>query len=156
MGQWEDSKSVAEWGVALGTIIAIVIAVAQLRANNKLASENFARQMWTDYLKCGFQHPEFGEVRFALKHFGLADAKSLVSDLTLPSQQYLWFLTVVLDACENIAIHLPLKTWEQTLLAQLRFHKDALAEIWAIGDDPWQQYYTPTLDKLVQRVLSEP
>ncbi len=153
MLEW-DWQSVADCTVALGTIFAIGVAVLQLRANNKLASENFARQLWMDYLKIGFDHPQFSTTQIAIEHFRLPDVQALTSGDSLASQQYFWYLTMVLDTSENIAIHLPLKLWEKTVFAQLHSHKEALSELWESGKCPWKQFYTPTLDGMVQKVLS--
>jgi hypothetical protein len=141
--------------VAFGTLAAIAIAVFQLRANRIAASEAFARQMWTDYLKLGLENPDLGETRIARRELKLG-LEQLVSGDSRDAQRYLWFLTVVLDACENIDAHLQTETWTRTVREQLRFHKEALRQLWRGPNDNWHQFYSARLGTIVDSVLAEP
>lgn len=138
--------------IAVATIVAVIVAIWQLRSNRRVACEDFARQIWLDYLKIGLENPELGETRCALARFPGVTAKDLILGDRECSQKYLWFLTIVLDTCENVLRYLPRTDWEPTLIEQLRFHRPALIEMW--NDD--RRFYSKALDRLVQRALAVP
>ena len=138
--------------VAAATLLAVGVAIWQLRSSRRVACEDFARQLWLDYLKTGLDHPEFGETRCALAAFPGMTPKDLIDGNHECSQRYLWFLTVLLDTCENVLRYLPRRDWEPTLIEQLRFHRPALKEFW----DEECRFYSGALDKLVRKALVAP
>jgi hypothetical protein len=148
----DGAKQIADWIVAGATLAALLVAAWQLRANSRLAGQNFARQMWSDYLRQGLENPDLGETRIALKQLRIRTAKALVSGDTVGSQRYLWFLTVALDACENALRYLSVRDWMPTIEEQVRFHRPALLEMWHYE----RRLYSNALDQIVTRILTEP
>lgn len=148
-----DWTAISDVVIALCTIAAVLIAAWQLRENRKVASESFARQCWIDYLKIGLDYPELGETRVALSNYIGSTPKSLSEGNTKYSQRYLWFLTIVLDACENVIRYLPKKDWEVTLIEQVRYHRPVLNIIW---DSEWSRFYSAELDRIVRTALESP
>jgi len=139
--------------VALGTVLAVVTAVWQLRSNRRVACEEFARNLWLDYLKIGLENPHLGETRCALAEYpGITPADLMEGD-SLPSQRYLWFVTIVLDTCENIIRYLPRKDWDPTIVEQIRYHRPALEVAWRRD---LRRFYSRELNEYVERALALP
>ena len=143
----------ADWVVAAAAVAALLLAAAQLHANNQLNRESHARQTWLEYLKIGLEYPQLGGSQTAMRELRIKKVSDLADGVTVEAERYLWFLTITLDACESVITYLPRKSWEITVEHQIDFHKPVLQEVWASGDDPWKRYYTRHLDRLVTKVL---
>jgi hypothetical protein len=151
---------VADWLVAIATVVALIVAVIQLRLNRQLSAENFAQSLWTEYLKLGLQNPELSQSWTAVKF--LSDVNNyddLAKGGTIGSERYLWFLTIMLDTCEAILNYLPQDTWPQTVEVQIRFHRPVLQRIWnhvSPSGEAWARCYGAAFRGIVDRVLGEP
>jgi hypothetical protein len=148
----ETWKQYFDASVAVGTVLAVAVAIWQLRSNRRVACEDFARQLWLDYLKIGLENPELGETRCVLAAYPDLTPKDLVTGNHIGSQRYLWFLTVLLDTCENVLRYLQRSDWERGVVEQLRFHRPALKEMWP--DE--QEFYSDRLARMVQKALAMP
>lgn len=146
------TQSISEWVVAIATVGALLIAIWQIRENGKLARQDTAIQTWMEYVRLGLANPDLGETRIALKYLRIRSAEKLVSGDTIGSQRYLWFLTVMLDACQNLILHRFTKLWNTTIEENIRYHREALAILWP--DE--SKHYSKTFGVLVARVLNEP
>jgi len=139
----------ANWIVALATIAALLLTVWQPRQNYQSTREVFAQQMWVEYLRLGLSNPDLGETRIALKQLKMRDASALVSGDTISSQRYLWFLTVLLDACESLLCFGNQRRWDLTIRENLAYHREALAVLW----DTEHAFYTEEFDAVVRDVI---
>lgn len=139
----------AEWVVAVSAVVALGLTAWQLKENARLASENFARQAWAEYLRLGLQNPELGECRAAIKFLKIGSIEDLVSGESIPSQRYLWFLAVLLEAAESLLASFPVDQWRLTVEENLGYHAEALAEIWG-AEGPT---YSNQLNNLVKKVI---
>jgi hypothetical protein len=134
-----------------GTIGALLLAVWQLRQNARLASDAAALQTWMEYLRLGLDNPDLGETRIALSRFKMKSVQALLSGNTMGSQRYLWFLTILLDACDNLVRQFSTRRWHQTVEYNLGLHRPALMACWSdVGP-----YYSDALGALVARVLDD-
>jgi len=131
-------------GLLLVAVIALLVTVHVARAN-------FARQLWLEYLKFGFDNPGFGETNLALSLRPGTTVSDLVLGRDIYSQQYLWFLTITMDTCSYILRYLPKKAWKETVRFQIILHKPALIIIWP----NLSKYYRKQTDKFVRAVLAE-
>lgn len=143
------SQSLSDWIVAIATVSALLLAVWQIRTNGRLARQDTAIQMWMEYLRLGLDNPDLGETRIALRYLRIKSVDNLVAGDTLNSQRYLWFLTVLLDAGENLILHRFSPLWQTTIEQNVGYHRDALALIWPEE----AQHYTPQFGELVERVI---
>lgn len=144
-----STASSAEWLVAAGTVGALFLAVWQIRQNGKLARQENAIQMWMEYVRLGLANPELGEDHIAIKYLKVRTAEHLVSGETLASQRYLWFLTVMLDACEHLFLHVRSERWIITIEQNVGYHCKTLALVWP--DEA--RHYSKNFGELVMRVL---
>lgn len=144
-----NSADWANWTVALATVSALLLAAWQLRQNYRSSREVFAQQMWVEYLRLGLSNPELGETRIALKHLKIKDVHTLVAGDSISSQRYLWFLTVLLDACESLLCFSNQPRWVRTIRENLEYHREALAVMW----EEERAFYTSKFDAVVRDVI---
>ena len=145
--------SVPDWMVGTAAVLALFLAFAQIQVTNALSKRNYASQIWLEYLKIGLEHPELGEDWIAMRELKLKSLADLVAGESIESQRYLWFLTIVLDACDAILRNLSRPLWDKTIRAQITFHKGALGECWSQGAC-WSRFYGPRLNQLIMEELS--
>lgn len=145
--------TVPDWIVAGAAIVAVIMACVQIQTANSLSKRNYASQVWLEYIKIGLEHPELGEDWIAMREHRISSLEELVAGESLASQRYLWFLTMVLDACDAILRNLSRPLWDRTIRAQITFHKGALERCWATGAC-WSKFYGPRLNRLISEELS--
>jgi hypothetical protein len=124
------SGSFADWIVAISTVIALFFAAFQLRANARSAGQTHAREAWLMYLELGLQNPDLGSDQLAIKQFEFANASELIAGEKLDSERYLWFQSVMLEACESLLEYFPQETWTSTIKFNLSLHKEVLRLMW--------------------------
>jgi len=141
--------TIADWIVAACTVAALLIAAWQLRASAQAAGQTHARSAWMEYLRLGLANPDLGEERFALSRLKLNGIEDLVSGDSLESQRYLWFLSVLMEACESLIIYFPTTYWKLTIAENLSFHREAIKEIW-----PQEKaLYSSEMQDIVEEVI---
>jgi hypothetical protein len=98
--------------IAVGAVIA---AILQVRAAHAAQRETLARQAYNDYIKLCFNEPAF-----ACGDWQKSSDK-LPQDLLF--EKYEWFVSIMLNACEAILLHVPNKgEWLETIQAQIGYH----------------------------------
>ncbi len=147
-----DPLNIAEWIVALATVGGLIMVAWQIRESRKLAQQAAAIQSWSEYLRLGLDNPELGETWIALKSLRISSAVKLVSGETIRSQRYLWFLSIMLEAAENLIAAYPEGSWKLTVEENLRYHRPALKAFWQTEG----RFYSPELRKIVTGIMAEP
>jgi hypothetical protein len=136
---------------ALGALLA---AYFQIRANAKSQREAVALQAHRDYLRLCFDNPEFSSTHAFRVRFG--DAPFRGSDgsyRSMEGERYQWFLSILLNTCEQVLLHLEKsEDWRETMRRQLTYHAHALEECWP----RWKAMYGEELDILVQQAINSP
>ena len=143
---WGDMATVLGAVASLvGASIAVVAATyakRQIHEGRRVQAETLAQQVYSSYLLKAFEHPKLA--------MGLQDAIELAGP-----QQYKWFISYMLNACEGIVTSLPGDAlWESCAKTQLRYHKNYLT------NDDWftknyERLYDPRFVKLIQAVQKE-
>ena len=140
-------------GVAAGVgIAALFPATRQFQENARIARETVALNAYNDYLRIAFENPEFCCAHLAAKKIGIGSWTGIQGKVTPESEKYLWYLSILLNAAEQIVSNVPLSdTWINTIRDQFRYHYSPLKEIWPI----WQSHYEGDIKRLVDEVMTE-
>ncbi len=104
-----------------------------------------------EYVRTGLERPELGETRIALKAFECESLEELVGGNTVDSQRYLWFLTVALDACENLYLHMLTDRWEITIRQNIAYHAPALLIIWPEEKVQYHERFRALVDDVLMQ-----
>lgn len=146
-----SNGSLTDWVVAIATVIALVFAAWQLRANAKSAGQSHAREAWMLYLQLGLQNPDLSTVKFAMKSLKMGSVHELISGGVIGSERYLWFLSVMLEACESLIEYFPSDHWIETIKFNLSLHQEAIRLLWQRE----ACFYSEALCDIVQEFLTE-
>jgi hypothetical protein len=134
--------------VAVATVIAVLIAVWELRANAKTSGQTHAREAWMRYLDMGFNNPQFGSTQMAIKHLKIKDITDLWDAGTLDTERYWWFLDIMMEAAESLVNYFPEKSWQDTIKYNISLHEEAVRFLWQAE----KGYYSDNLNDLVDEV----
>src|ERR1700760_4738050 len=85
---WEDVGAGATAVAAAVAIIAAIITYFQYKGAKQIQREATAKQIYSDYLKLAIEHPAF--------------TSGKKPDDPLESERYEWFVSYMLNACEQI------------------------------------------------------
>ena len=140
-----------EWVVAVATVIALLIAAWELRANARNGGQTHAREAWMKYLELGLQYPELGSDDIAMQHFKMKTIHDLFHSKSVAVERYIWFLDIMLEACESLIDYFPTDSWKNTIKFNIRLHEKSLRHIWVDECD----FYSKALCDLVDEVFSE-
>jgi hypothetical protein len=119
--------------VALG---ALIYGGRQLKISREQQDRNFAEELYRDYLRLAFDNPILASPRSAGLGAVFDYEKQTINvssgnfDAKLLYAKYDWFLSFVLDACEQL-YKKPLRIeYDATVQAQLWYHRDWLRHQW--------------------------
>jgi hypothetical protein len=101
---------------ALGTVVGIIAALFRVRADRRLQREVNAKRTWASVLRLSFEHPEFAEPE-----------SSPHGDPKL-RKRYVWFVSNVLNALDEILIATDEPEWRTVANNMIDIHKDWLAD----------------------------
>jgi len=140
-------------GIAIATII---IGVWQVRRTILVARETNALETYNDYLKLCVERPELSSHTLAVRTLPGETVKGILRQLTVETERYLWFVSVMLNACEKIVLSARLTeqkdpAWTAVVLSQLSYHRSTLREVWP----EWRRHYSDELRGFVERMLAE-
>jgi hypothetical protein len=142
---------VATWAAAVVTFVGVFIATvaaalawAQITSARKIAREALARQTYSEYLKLAMEHPEFSS--------GL---KQTVPPSDRLFEQYEWFVSYMLNACEGILLYVSTvkkaSDWTGTIVTQVEYHKDYFeSSTWF--QESYEAHYEERLRKIIENV----
>jgi hypothetical protein len=112
---WENADklgALATVATATIAVIALIFAAKQIAAGKASQREATAKDIYRDYLKLAFEHPDFA-------YPGERDLKQ--------DNEYRWFVAFMLNSCDEITECLPgNELWRKTILEDLRLHTDYL------------------------------
>lgn len=144
--------SVAEWVSAIVAGGALCYAVFQVRDSRQAGRELDARATHREYLSLCMQHPELSSSIMFAKKTNRSDFHGIAEELTPESESYLWFVSILLNNCEQILESIPEKEgWREILRSQLEYHRPVLLVKWK----DWKNSYTPKTRKLVDEVIKD-
>lgn len=147
----QSATSLADWIVTVATVGAILIAAWELRASSRNAGQTHAREAWMQYLSLGLQNPELGATNFTIDHFKMKSVNELIEGNSIESERYLWFLDIMMEACESLINYFPTDIWKNTIKFNIRLHKGAIEALWTNE----RNFYSAELGKIIEEVLAE-
>ena len=129
--------------------VAAVFAVVQYFGQSKLTRETRATQSYDAYLQLCVTHPELTSTAAFVKRYGREPNVDYKSNST-EDEKYLWFLSVMLNASEQVVLNTPKNhAWETTISAQVSYHMTTMKRVWA----NWQKHYSAKLVSVVEKAL---
>jgi hypothetical protein len=143
---WTATASVLS---AAATVLAVVVAVAGARiALQQIGAsrEAAALSAWNDYLRLCFENPAYACADQARKVVpnGL---KGLEKNPSVEAEKYQWFISIVLNSCEQVLLSMPnVEEWRSTLVDQVHYHAEAIQQLWHGG---WAEGYSPKMKDIV-------
>jgi len=140
-------------GVAAGiALIALVPGILQILSGLRANREAGALQAHRDYLRLCFDNPTFSSSEIFKKTYPGIELDKIAKSLTAESEKYLWFISVLLNTCEQITTFVSSKDeWRAVAVAQLSYHAEVLQIIWP----DWQSHYTDPMNSLVRDAFAK-
>ncbi|ANL38310.1 hypothetical protein [Rhizobium phaseoli] len=136
---------------ALAAVGALCYAVIQVSATKRLARESDALQAHREYLSLCLEHPGLSSSLLFAKNQKIRSFDEIDTMLSPETEAYLWFLSIVLNTCEQILENVAAKgPWRRILHNQLRIHWPALEKMWP----KWENAYGGRLRRLMAEVLA--
>ncbi|WP_375412803.1 hypothetical protein [uncultured Bradyrhizobium sp.] len=125
-------------------LIAGVVAIAQLRANRKVQREASAYEIFRDYMKLAFDHPQYSKSDFqAISR----DSRNL--------EQYSWYVGCMLWAADEVIQCTALtKAWTNTLLGHIAVHREFLLSDQFRAED--FKHHSDALQQMITKVCRQP
>ncbi len=128
--------------------VAAIIAWNAYRAEIASALDVRARDTYQDYLKFCVSHPELSSTQSFEKY--IKSNFSNVNKDSIEVERYYWFISVMLNACEQIILFVPDDpSWQDVIEAQISYHLPAIAYNW----NDWSGHYSDEMVELIERVL---
>jgi hypothetical protein len=125
-------------------LIAGVVAIAQLRANRRVQREASAYEIFRDYMKLAFDHPQYSRPDFQAIS---KDPRSL--------EQYSWYVGCLLWAADEVIQCTTLtKAWTNTLLGHIALHSDFLLSDQFRAED--FKHHSDELQQMITKVCRQP
>jgi hypothetical protein len=141
-------------GVLVGGISLLLIWI-QTRHSAHVSREVTAFEAHKDYMRLCIDHPRLSSSDLMLRHLKLNEFDGILENEDDPEiERALWFFSYVLFAMEQLLLTNSRwfridPAWRSTVEDQLGYHAPLLKEVWS----RWQSHYSPTMDKVVKRVL---
>jgi len=106
---------------------ALVYAKGQIEAARELQRRTYARDIYRDYLKVAFENPILADPTDSLQEFNYKELK--IGSSRELFAKYEWYLSFVLEACEQLR-RLPAdEGWEDTVRFQIGYHYEWLLTV---------------------------
>jgi hypothetical protein len=155
-----ESGNWAEWATAGVAVGALGFAWWQIneakgsRADSTtLAHDEATLQVWNDYLRLCFQHPEYSSAEMVKRILPGKTLEGILKQLSCESERYLWFLSIMMNSCEQVLLRQPSEiTWRRALKAQIGYHSEVIEVLW---DSGWSDHYGSEMNTLVREALME-
>ena len=160
---WAETGSMLS---AVATLLAVVVAIIGARialqqisaskavaANADLAArEGAALAAWNAYLRLCFENPSYSCADRA-REIIPKGLKALKKNSSLEAKKYQWFLSIVLNSCEQVLLGMPkANEWRSTLVDQIYYHAEAIQQHWSGG---WDNQYSIKMDGIVRDGLKK-
>ena len=109
-------------------------------------------QAFRDQIKLCFQEPQFSSTEMFQKAHPSIDLARLEESLTPETERYLWFLTMLLSTCEEIATFVSARgKWRKILVLHIGFHAPAFRVLWP----NWRKFYTASVRAIVEEAIDK-
>lgn len=153
LSQW--ATIVGGFGTGVAVVVAmaaIVPAVMQISNGRRLTHEANALHAHREFLTLCFDNPEFSSTELFKKAFPNIVLAQIGSALVPASEKYLWFLSIMLNTCEQILNSVSSEgPWSKVVEAQISYHAEALKYVWP----EWRSHYGIEIQDLVGTVLQD-
>ena len=155
---WVATGSIVSAGATVLAVgVAIVgtrIALQQIRASKAVAAdadraarEAAALTAWNVYLRLCFDNPAYACADQARKVVPTG-LKGLRENPSLEAEKYQWFISIVLNSCEQVLLGMRnVSEWRSTLVEQIYYHAEAIQQFWA-GE--WDEQYSSEMNGIVR------
>ncbi len=151
INNWEAVGNLATVVTAAVAVFSAGFAFGQIFSQIKATREVRATEAYDAYLKLCVEKPEFSSTTAFQKRFNRAPNPDAATNSN-EDEQYLWFVSVMLNAGEQIILSAPKsQEWQSSLISQMSYHKTTLKLVW--GD--WKRHYSQQLQKLVQEAVPQ-
>jgi hypothetical protein len=146
---------------AVATVVAVLVAIVgarialkQIGASKAVAAsadlaarEAAALAAWNGYLRLCFENPEYASANQARKVIPKS-LDGLSENLSLQAEKYQWFISIVLNSCEQVLLGMPnASEWRSTLVDQIYYHAEAIQQFWSGG---WDEQYSSKMNGIVR------
>lgn len=139
---WADRLS------KLGFLIALFV----WWRNTKLSREAAALASYRRYLELAISYPKLATYSTFARSFQSDQFVDIRESKTEDADRYEWFLSYLLNTCEEILEHVSSRGgWLRALGNQLTYHAPALAVVWP----RWRATYGRKMRRLVDQVVKE-
>lgn len=150
------SAVVGGYGTAIAAAIAVVavfIALWQIKINRRQARETLAMEAHRLLVQTCFKFPEYSTAEMYAKFVKGCRLKEVrLDEMTVESERYLWFLSLLLNTCEQIIETVcPDSAWDAVVANHLSDHEHSLRFLWP----GWRKYYAPALQDRVDQLVSK-
>jgi hypothetical protein len=144
------------WGIVVISAAALVVSIFAVffaaKRQAGIAQTQSAVSIYHDYLRMCVEYPMFASYEAAKRIDGFPSLSNLEDAVTPDSERYLWFVSFMLSACDNIIYSddYDANDWERAILAQIEYHEAPLARLWP---EHWEHEYSPRLRKLISEKM---
>jgi hypothetical protein len=157
---WMDADKyayVATVVTAAVASIALIFSWAQIRAGRMVQREAYARELYRDYLKIAFEYPQLANPSLGKFDF----AQRTIDDDRKDFERYEWFISFLLDACDEI-LRTDTQTarmntrseWYETIRTQISFHRGYLTSDY-LREQGYLAQYSPKLREIIEQTLAD-
>ena len=159
MGGWHDwvepASVVGGFATGLaaaGALVALVPGIIQILSGIRANREAGALQAHRDYLRLCFDNPEYSSTALFKQAHPEVYLATIEQALTPVTEKYLWFVSVLLNTCEQLILFVSSKAeWRAVAVSQLSYHADVLRVVWP----SWRTHYSAEMDVLVREATDE-
>lgn len=146
---WDVLGNVGSFFSAIFALAAIVYAVRQIRETKRASREANALQSHREFLSLCFQNPKYSSSLVFARNTKRTTFANITEDLELDTECYLWFVSILLNNCEQVLDSVRNDgAWRLVLSDQLRIHYPALDVLWP----DWGDGYSKRLNRLWKEV----
>jgi hypothetical protein len=127
---WDNAEKIGSLSQVVTTLIAsiaVFLAFWQVTAARRAQREATAKSLYRDYLKLAFENP-------TLAIPGSENKKLIEQD------DYRWFVSILLNACDEILYCIDDDIWRTVVATELRYHTLYLRSKFFIEDEGWNLY----------------
>jgi hypothetical protein len=122
-------------------VAAAALVLLQVRAARSIQREAIARQTYNEYLRLCFAEPAF-----ASGNWDKTNSAGLSKELLF--EKYEWFVSVMLNACESILLHVADQDeWSDAIRSQIGYHSKY------IKSDDFQKNYAAHYSSELRKLL---
>ena len=158
LNDWSDVGDAATAATFVVAFASAVFAVGQVRGQARVAREIRATEAWDNYLRLCVDQPELSSVSAFQNEYRRSPNLDYRQN-SKEDEKYLWFLSVLLNASEQVLLSAPnWRRWRDAIADQLSYHAAVLDVVWsgsAESGQGWMHHYSERMRSIVRDVLAE-